>query len=246
MPTLAIYNTKGGVGKTSMAVNLAWAAAREAGLRTLLWDLDPQAASTFILAHDRAPKASARAVFERGSDPMLAVVDTDIADLDLVPADSSLRSIDILFAADKGQRKLRDLLAALANAYDLVVLDCPPGLSATGEQILRGASLILVPMLPSTLSARACDEVCEYVGGNLDDGPPIFPVFTMVDRRRTAHREALAADPAFPVIPMASAVELMADRHAPVGAFAPRSTAALAYVELWRLVAPHLTAGKPA
>ena len=64
----------------------------------------------------------------------------------------------------------------------------------------------------------------------------------MVDRRRLAHVAALRGDPGCPVIPMASAVEMMADRHAPVGDYAPRSPATEAFTALWRLLEPRLSA----
>lgn len=241
MATLAVYNTKGGVGKTSLAVNLAWAAAIRGGLRTLLWDLDAQAASTFILGNGVPAQNKAKSVLAGVTEPSKLIRETATSRLDLLPADASLRSLDYFFKDPKGQDKWADLLGKLNRDYECVILDCPPGLGATSEEIIRGASIILVPMIPSTLSVRACDEICEYVGTHLSDGPPIFPVFTMVDLRRSAHRLALATDPGFPVIPMSSAVEKMADQKAPIGVYAPRSSAAGAFLNLWQLVEPKVT-----
>ena len=240
MATLAVYNTKGGVGKTSLAVNLAWAAATHGRMRTLLWDLDAQAASTFILGDGATPRYKAKSVLAGAIEPSKAISATATPDLDLLPADASLRSLDLFLKETKGQAKWVALLGTLNQRYECVIMDCPPGLGSTSEEIIRGASIILVPMIPSTLSVRACDEICEYVGANLPDAPPIFPVFTMVDRRRTAHRLALAADPGFPVVPMSSVVELMADQHAAVGVYAARSPAARAFLDLWKLVEPKI------
>ncbi len=103
----------------------------------------------------------------------------------------------------------------------------------TAAQVIRGASLILLPLIPSALSTRAADELTEHLDSRRKGGPLVYPVFNLVDRRRLAHRQALAAEPDRPVIPMASAVEQMADRHAPVGAYAPRSPAAKAVGALW-------------
>jgi chromosome partitioning protein len=237
MATVAIYSMKGGVGKTTLAVNLAWAAATMSGQRTLLWDLDAQAASTFILSDGRKRSDEARAVLECDIPPQDLIEPTAIAGLDLLPADGSLRTLDQIFVGMDRQRLLRQLLDDLDRHYGCIILDCPPGLGFTSRQVMRAASLIVTPMIPSTLSRRAWEEVCTFLADEAD-GPPLLPVFTMADRRRLAHRAALAANPDRPVIPMASAVEEMADRHAPVGAYAPRSTAAEAFRKLWQQIEP--------
>lgn len=241
MATVAIYSMKGGVGKTTLAVNLAWAAATVSKRRTLLWDLDAQAASSFTLSDGRKREVQARQVLECDIPPQDIIEPTRIPGLDLLPADGSLRSLDQIFIEMDRRRLLGRLLDDLDSHYDAIVLDCPPGLSDTSRQVMRAAAIILMPMIPSTLSRRAYDEVRGALVENAEGSPPIFPVFTMVDRRRAAHRDALAANPGCPVIPMASAVELMADHHAAVAEYAPRSPAADAFLALWKLVEPRLT-----
>lgn len=231
---------KGGVGKTTVAVNLAWAAAKLSGRRTLLWDLDAQAAATFILTPQRRAHDEARAVLERDIDAEAVIRPTGVPGLDLLPADASLRALDMVFAGIDRKKRLRRLVDDLAQRYDRIILDCPPGLGVTSEQVIRGASLILVPMIPSTLSRRAYGELREHLDTHHKGTSRVFPVFTMVDRRRAAHRAALEADPGCPVIPMASAVEMMADRHAAVGDYAPASPAAEAFAKLWTLAERHL------
>lgn len=233
MATIAVYSVKGGVGKTTISVNLAWASATLSRRRTLLWDLDAQAASTFILAPKRPAGDEARAVLERDIAPEDIIIPTGIPMLDLLPADSSLRGLDAVFADIDRKKRLRRLNEALVGRYDRIILDCPPGLGFTSEQVIRGANLILLPMIPSTLSRRAYGEVRDHLDRNHKGGPPVFPVFNMVDRRRISHLQALAADPGCPAIPMASAVEQMADRHAPIAAFAGNTPAAQAFSNLW-------------
>lgn len=243
MATVAIYNLKGGVGKTTVAVNFAWAAATLGGRRTLLWDLDGQAAASWILAASDRPAAAgadARAVIERAIPPHALILPTATAGLDLLPADGSLHGLDQLFGGIAHRRRLQDLIDTLAADYDCIVLDCPPGLGATGAQIMRAASLIVLPMNPAPLSRRALDEVQAHFAASGDTPPPIVPVLTMVDMRRAGHRAAVESGPGYPVIPMASVIETMADRHAAVGDFAPRSVAAQAFGTLWYAVAPHL------
>lgn len=232
MTTIAIYSSKGGVGKTSLSVNLAWAAATLSSRRTLLWDLDAQAGASFILAPDRKPGEEAREVIAREVSPAKLIVPTAIANLDLLPADASLRTLDILFAELDAKKRLRKIGETLGKSYDRIIVDCPPGLGVTAEQVIRSADLIVVPMIPSTLSSRAAEEVRDHLG-TLKSAPPILPVFNLVDRRRLSHRDALAAAPAQPAIPMASAVEQMADRHLPLGAYAGKTPAAKAIGDLW-------------
>ncbi len=236
MATIAVYSMKGGVGKTTLAVNLAWAAAMHSKRRTLLWDLDGQAAASFILADDRKRGDEARAVIEKDVAPEKLIVKTKVPLLDLLPADASLHTLESLFSEIDRKKRVLRLTEQLQRHYDHIILDCPPGLGSTSEQVIRGAELILVPMIPSTLSRRAFAEVRDHLTHHHKGGPPIMPVFNMVDRRRLAHRAALEAEPDYPVIPMASAVEQMADRHAALGEYAPKSPAAKAVTLLWAAV----------
>lgn len=242
MATIAIYSMKGGVGKTTLAVNLAQAAAAS-GRRTLLWDLDAQAASTFLLNPGGKAHDSARAVFERDIEPADIILPTATQNLELLPADGSLRSLDVIFAEIDRKRRLAKLADALGGQYDRIILDCPPGLGLATEQIIRGADLILLPMIPSALSRRAYREVREHLDVKHKGGPPLFPIFNMVDRRRSLHREALAADPGCPVIPMASAVERMFELREPLAAYAPEGPAAQATRQLWTSVERMLAKG---
>ncbi len=241
MATIAVYSLKGGVGKTTLAVNLAWSAATLSSRRTLLWDLDPQAASTFLLRSGAVHKDSAHAVFSKDVAPQKLITATAIERLDLLAADASLRGLDQFFFAIGKRKRLARLIAALGTSYDRIILDCPPGLTETSEQAMRAADLILVPVIPSPLSRRAFDEVVAYLDREHGGHAPILPVFSMVDRRRLLHREALLADPQWPVIPMASAIEQMTVRRQPVGVFASASPAGTAFATLWTGVERKLT-----
>ena len=94
MKVYATYNIKGGVGKTTTAVNLAYLAAAS-GRRTLLWDLDPQAAATFLFRVKPRVKGGSRGLVSGKRPVDDAVKATDFKDLDLLPADFSYRNMDL-------------------------------------------------------------------------------------------------------------------------------------------------------
>jgi len=236
MATVAIYSLKGGVGKTTLSVNLAWCAATLSARRTLLWDLDPQAASTWVLGGP-GKADQAQAMFSKDVAVAKQARPTAYRHLDLIAADASLRGLDQLFHDLDKKKRLAKLLGELAG-YDRVILDCPPGLTVTADQVMRAADLIVIPVIPSPLSTRAYDAVVQHLGGRT----ALLPVHVMVDKRRALHAEALARHPDWPVIPMASGIESMAVRRAPVGVFAPRSAAAQAFAELWRRIEHTLAA----
>ena len=240
--TIAVYSLKGGVGKTTLAVNLAWASATLSSRRTLLWDLDGQAASTWILGHDPHGREAGAAI-RREVDVRRLVRPTAVERLDLLPADASLRDLDVAFHALDKKNRLTKLVEELARDYDRIVIDCPPGLTDTSDQIMRAADLVVVPVIPSALSRRALDTIAAHVQRKKGPKVTLAPVFSMVDRRRALHRDALEQHRDWPAIPMASAFEVMTERRAPLGAFAGRSSPGVEAVSaLWRRIESALSA----
>jgi chromosome partitioning protein len=238
MKVVALYNIKGGVGKTTSAVNLAYLAARQ-GARTLLWDLDPQAAATYIFRVRPRVKGGGQRVI-RGTRPLEdAIKGTDFERLDLLPADFTYRHMDLMLdAARKPNRQLDRILAPLAGEYDLVVLDCPPSISLVSENVLRAADSVLIPLIPTPLSVRTLDQLTEFVATSGGHRPRLLGFFSMVDRRKRLHREIVDGLPAgrhdlaATSIPALSVIEQMALRREPVPHFAPRSLAAKRYEAL--------------
>jgi len=239
MKIYATYNIKGGVGKTSTAVNLAYLAARD-GYRVLLWDLDPQGAATFLFRVRPRVKGGGKALIRGTRSLDGAIKGTDFDHLDLLPADFTYRNLDLLLdAARKPARKLGRLLAPLRAEYDVVFLDCPPSISLLSESVLHAADILLVPLIPTTLSVRTLDQLTEFIADFDGQRPDILAFFSMIDRRKSMHKEIAAtlpgqrSDVAATAIPALSLIEQMSVRRAPVTAFAPRSAAARSYAELW-------------
>ena len=238
MRTVAVYNMKGGVGKTTAAVNLSYLAA-EAGQRTLLWDLDPQAAATFAL------RVRARvAGFDKGSvsDSRTlgaAIKETDYDNLFLLPADFAYRKFErFLDSAGKPEDLVASLLAELGREFDMVFLDCPAGFSLLIEGLFAAVDMILVPVIPTVLSLRTLVRLVKWA--DRSDAPAKLTAFlSMVDRRRTLHRRASELVEAHPTIflsgqiPYASAVEQMSVRRMPLPVFAARDAAASAFAAIW-------------
>lgn len=242
MKIYATYNIKGGVGKTSAAVNLAHLAARN-GHQVLLWDLDPQGAATYLFRVRPKVKGGSQALIQGTRSLDDAIKATDFDRLDLVPADFSYRNMDLqLDDMKRPTRRIRQLLQPLADEYDVVFLDCPPSISLLSENVLHAVDTLLVPMIPATLSVRTFDQLVSFIDdfdGPDRRQPQVRAFFSMVDRRKRLHRdliEQLAADrPGIltTAIPALAIIEQMAEWRAPVTAFAPHSAAAYSYEALW-------------
>lgn len=233
MKSIAVFSVKGGVGKTALAVNLAYASATQSARRTLLWDLDAQGAATFTLKLAAKTGAAARKLFAKDAELDAAIQPSAWPGLDVLAADASLRGLEKQLATDDKAKRLRKLLKDLDGDYDRIVLDCPPGLTELAEQLFRAVDVLVVPMVPSPLSMRAYDQLVAHLARHHPKGPVVVPVFAMVDRRRALHRDLVDADPDRAAIPYASAVEAMSVHRSPIGARAPGSAAAKAFNMLW-------------
>ncbi len=235
---LATYNVKGGVGKTSAAVNLATLAAA-GGAATLLWDLDPQGASTYLFRVKPKIKGGGKALVRGRSDVDALIKGTDHEGLDLLPADFSYRHMDLaLDGTKRPTARLARVLAPLQDDYEYTFLDCPPSVSLVSESIFEAADVLLVPIIPATLSSRTFEQIERLLSA--EDGPRVMAFFSMVDGRKHLHRDVMAQlkdeQPGALLetsIPMAADVERMGSKRRPIVDFAPRSRAAQAYAQLW-------------
>ena len=240
---ISVYSAKGGVGKTTLSVNLAWASAVLSSRRTLLWDLDPQGGASYIL-RQQPVGTSLRARIVENDDVLPLIRRTEYDRLDVLPADPSLRHLDRNFHDLGKRRRLAKVAANLSAEYDRILIDCPPGLTDTSDQILRASDLVVVPVIPSALSQRALDVIKDHLETKKGPKVVLAPVFSMVDRRRHLHVSELQKYPGWPVIPMASAFERVSDERAPIGELMPRKSLPVREVEaLWRRIEKALATG---
>lgn len=238
MKTIAVYNIKGGVGKTAACVNLAYSCAKS-GMKTLLWDLDSQGASSYYFNIKPEVRGGTKKLFKTREIGEL-VKETDVEYLDLLPADFSYRHMDLhLDSGKKPKKQMSEFLSRFEEDYDVLFLDCPPSFSLVSENVFNSADVMLVPLIPTTLSLRTYNQILDYVADHKKLSLKLMPFFSMVDRRKKLHLESIGdGQSRIPgllrtCIPYLSIIENMGIHRAPVGAFAPRSDAAAIFDVLW-------------
>ncbi|MGZ8190304.1 MAG: ParA family protein [Methylococcaceae bacterium] len=247
MKVLALYSIKGGVGKTASAVNLAFISAQQ-GYRTLVWDLDPQGASSYYFRIKPKIKGGSKDLIAGIRELDGLIKGTDFENLDLLPSDFSFRNLDlILDDKKKPTRQLKKLLKPLTEEYDFIFLDCPPNISLLSEAVFEAADILLSPIIPTTLSLRTLDQLKKFIENNELNNLALIPFFSMADRRKKMHRDIMATlTESYPemlntVIPYASDVERMGLERMPLGAYVKKSTSTLAYGQLWQEILAHST-----
>jgi chromosome partitioning protein len=239
MKIVAVTNIKGGVGKTTTAVNLAYLSAA-GGRKTLLWDLDPQGAASYTLRCESTENASAKKLIAGKLDLPEVLVPSGYDNLDVLPADFSYRNFDVHLSARKHPtERLLKMSRSLSDVYATLLLDCPPGISLLSENVLRAADTIIVPLLPTPLSVRMLAQLQDFIAANEWSDLTLLPFFSMVDRRKSLHHEVIEnTRKQFPQIlktevPYWSEIERMTQRRAPLPSYSPNSEAGHLYAALW-------------
>ena len=201
MRTFAILNMKGGVGKTTTAVNLAYLLAAEYRRRVLLIDADPQANATHALLPDGEYSGLAGLLGGFATVYDEVIVSTGLPGLDVLPASDELWALDLKERAGDGPlhstaNALRDLRDAAMedDAYDVIVIDCPPNFSAACVSAISAANSIIIPALPDAFSAAGMDSLTRQIDGVRQIHPDVRVAGCLINQWHNADVVADATD----------------------------------------------------
>jgi cellulose biosynthesis protein BcsQ len=227
------------VGKTAAAVNIAYLATLD-NLKVLLWDMDVQSSATFYFRIESKIKGSPEDIFKEGKFIYKNVKSSNYNNLDIIPSDFSYKDLDVIISETKKvKKKFNSIFENLEDKYDLVVFDCPATYNLISEYILQVSDLVLVPIIPTTLSIRAYEILMEHINETIKNNIKIYAFFTMVDYRKKMHKRIIEEFPKTnkycleSSIPYSSTVEKMGEYRAPVATFAWGSKADKALKNLW-------------
>jgi cellulose biosynthesis protein BcsQ len=236
---IALYSVKGGVGKTASVVNLAALSALQ-GRKVLLWDLDPQGSASWYLQAEpeSAPKLQQLLKVKSIAE---GIRPTRHRNLSVLPSDQRYHDIEHALAEKKDAGfRIAKLLDGLGEHFDEIWIDTPPGITLLGDNVLRAADLVLVPVVPTHLSERTWFQLKSHLASEKIKPGRLGGFLAMVDRRRSLHRDffethRIDMPELFDAeVPYAAIIEQMGEGQTPVVFSHARHPAAQAYFKLWK------------
>lgn len=261
MNTIAITNQKGGVGKTTTAVNLAYYLAKNHEARVLLVDFDPQGNASSGLDID---KASLRTTENPGGRPTIlevvsgqaelaeVVIATKFKNLSIAPSNSQLADAEVGLSTVEGRfTRLRDALRMVADSYDIIIIDSPPSLSLLTLNALAAADSVLLPTQPEFFAIEGLTQLLEtmaLVRKSINPTLGLLGVLvTMMDKRTALNQQAYLEVAKYfpgkiiePAIPRNVRLAEAPSHGLPVGAYDRFSKGARAYKAVAKEVAKRI------
>jgi chromosome partitioning protein len=241
--TLAVAQQKGGVGKTTTAINLG-AALAELKKKVLVVDFDPQGALTAGLGLQ--PDSLSKSIYSviRSDAPLSEIITSIQAGIDLIPANIDLSGLEIELVNETGREYfLRDKLAEIADRYEYIIIDCPPSLGLLTINALTAASGVIVPVQTQYFALRGMDllfDLIKKIRSRVNRDLSVVGILpTLFDARTTHGREVLEElKRTYPglvfntVIPSTVKFPDSTMAGTPILSISPQSAAAEAYREL--------------
>ena len=196
MKKIAVYNIKGGVGKTTTSVNLACFLAKS-GLSVLLWDLDPQGGSSFFFNRQNSNINTHGRLFDRYITIYDVIHSTTSYQIDVISndplfSDQFMTHASRMTALNFGNNELIKItLDEVEDDYDVCILDCSPGRFMLHDNIFNASDLLLIPNLPAPLSIYCNNMLMDSLQGDQKLAKKTFSFYNMVQVHKILHKQYL-------------------------------------------------------